>query len=94
MRRIAWTSAARFDLRRLRAWTERHSLGKAQAQARRIREAIERLPDNPRLGRAIPVPDDGEEELRELVLAPYVIRYIVDADRIVVVRLWHGRESR
>ena len=62
-------------------------------QALRIREAIERLPDNPRLGRAIPVPDDGEEELRELVLSPYVIRYTVEADCIVVVRLWHGREE-
>ena len=94
MRRIVWSSPARFDLRRLRAWTERHSPGKARLQAKRIREAIERLPANPRLGRAIPVPGDGEEELRELVLAPYVIRYTVEADRIVVIRLWHGRESR
>lgn len=94
MRRIVWATPARFDLRRLRVWTERYSPATAPLQARRIREAIERLPENPRLGRVVPVPDGGNEELRELILSPYVIRYTVDPERIVVVRLWHGREAR
>jgi plasmid stabilization system protein ParE len=59
-----------------------------------MRNAIESLPDSPRLGRVIPVPDGGPEELRELVVAPYVIRYIVEPQRIVIIRLWHGREDR
>ena len=94
LRKIAWTAPARFDLQRLRAWTERCSPGKAPAQARRIRSAIESLPDSPRLGRAIPVPDGRTEELRGLVVEPYVICYVVEPQRIVVIRLWHGGEDR
>ena len=94
MRKILWTSTARFDLRRLRAWTERYSPTKASVQAQRIRKAIETLPGNPRLGHAISLPDGGSEELRELILAPYVIRYTVAPDHIVIIRLWHGREER
>ncbi len=94
LRGIVWTSPARFDLRRLRAWTERYSPDKASAHARRIRQAIESLPDIPRLGRIIPVPDGGAEELRELIVPPYVIRYIVEPERIGIIRLWHGREDR
>ena len=94
MRTILWTSVARFDLRRLRAWTERYSPANAAAQSRRILFAVEALLDNPRMGYPIAVPDGGEEELRELLLRPYVIRYTVDAERIVIIRLWHGREAR
>jgi len=94
LREIFWASTARFDLRRLRAWTERYSPRKASQQAQRIRKAIETLPDNPRLGHPIVIPDGGSEELRELVLAPYIIRYTVSPDRIVIIRLWHGREAR
>jgi len=94
LRRILWTSPARFDLRRLHAWTERHSPGKAKAQAQRIRKAVESLSGMPRLGRTLAVPDGGTEELRELVLPPYVIRYLVEPERILIVRLWHGREDR
>ena len=94
MRAIFWTSVARFDLRRLRTWTERYSPAKAASQSRRIRIAIEALIDNPRLGHPLPLPDEGDEELRELILAPYVIRYTVAADRVVIIRLWRGREDR
>jgi len=94
LRRIVWTTPARFDLQRLRPWTEGYSPAKAPAQARRIRKAIESLPDSPRLGRVIPVPDGGMEELRELIVAPYVIRYLVEPQRIIIIRLWRGREDR
>ena len=94
LRRIAWTTPARFDLRRLRAWTERHSPGTAKAQAQRLRKAIESLAGMPRLGRIVAVPDGGPEKLRELILPPYVIRYLVEPERILIVRLWHGREDR
>jgi len=94
LRQIAWTTLARFDLRRLRAWTERHSAGKAKAQAQRLRKAIESLAGMPRLGRTIAVPDGGPEELRELIVSPYVIRYLVEPERILIVRLWYSRENR
>jgi plasmid stabilization system protein ParE len=48
----------------------------------------------PRLGRTLAVPDSGAKDLRELVLPPYVIRYLVEPERIVILRLWHDREDR
>ena len=50
--------------------------------------ATESLAENPRLGTKVEVPDGGAEELRQLVIAPYVMRYVVEIDRIVVLRLW------
>ena len=94
LRRIVWTSPARFDLRRLRAWTGRHGSTRAKAQAQRIRRAVESLSGMPRLGRTLAVPDGGAKDLRELVLPPYVIRYLVEPERIVILRLWHDREDR
>jgi len=94
LKRIQWATSARFDLRRLRVWTERYSgREKARVQARRIKRAAESLAENPRLGTKVEVPDGGAEELRQLVIAPYVMRYVVEIDRIVVLRVWHSREN-
>ncbi len=93
-RDIFWTEPARFDLRRLRAWVERYG-GKesAAAQAQRLTRVIESLHDNPRMGVRQTVPDGGAEELRELVVKPYIIRYVVTESALVIIRIWHGKEN-
>ena len=91
-RRIHWSEPARFDQRRLRAWVERHRSDRARADGQRLKRAIEHLQTHPRMGRRVPVPDGGPEELRELSIAPYVIRYVLTEDAIIIVRIWHGRE--
>lgn len=93
---IQWARPARFDLQRLKTWAERYGGAKsAQALARQLRQAVERLSLHPRLGRAVPPPLDNDlEDLRELAVAPFVIRYAVKLDRIVIIRVWHGREQR
>lgn len=91
---IFWTEPARFDLRRLSAWVERHSPGKEKQEALRIQTAVNNLAELPRVGKRISVPDQGKEELRELFIAPYVIQYVVAEKAIWVIRLWHYRENR
>ena len=92
-RKIVWTEPARFDLRRLKVWTERNSLPeKAKNEGQRLKQAIETLQYNPRLGTRQPMPDTGNEELRELVVKPYIIRYVLEDERIVLIRMWHSRE--
>jgi plasmid stabilization system protein ParE len=48
----------------------------------------------PRLGRQL----SGREEYRQLVLdvlnAPYVFQYRFDGERLVMLRVFHGREKR
>ena len=41
-------------------------------------------------------PVQGLEEVRELVAGNYVVRYlhIEDEDRVVILRIWHGKEYR
>ena len=49
---------------------------------------------NPKLGRAIA----GRQDYRQIVLrvlnAPYVIQYRLDGERLVILRVYHGREHK
>jgi plasmid stabilization system protein ParE len=66
----------------------------APAVAREIRDKAQLLSKFPRLGRPIA----GRTEYRQLVLqvlnAPYVFQYRFDGERLVILRIFHGREAR
>jgi plasmid stabilization system protein ParE len=48
------------------------------------------LRDQPALGKEV----EELPDVRELVAWDYVVRYTVRGDAVVVLRVWHGRESR
>lgn len=83
------------DLDRLRAFLEANDPNAARRVGRMLVDAIDSLARFPDRGRSLP---DGD--LRELVVpfgsSAYVVRYVHSAelDRVVIVRVWHGRESR
>jgi toxin ParE1/3/4 len=85
--KIKWHRLARQDLRQVRAYIARDDPQAAAKIAQSIRSAIERLPDNPALGRPGRVIDT-----RELVVTgtPYLVPYTVVDDEIVVLRILHG----
>jgi toxin ParE1/3/4 len=90
---LRWAPEAVRDLARLRALLDDRNPAAAKRAARRIREAAAALREQPELGRIV-----VGEEFRDL-LAPfgggaYVLRYRLDPDAVVVVRVWHGREER
>jgi plasmid stabilization system protein ParE len=90
---LRWTPEAVEDLIRLREFIGDKNPSAAARAARRIREAAAVLREQPELGLVA----DGEE-FRDLV-APfgggaYVLRYRIDEDAVVVVRVWHSREER
>lgn len=92
---LQWASTARFDLRRLRAWAELYNSAETvQTLASYLRQAAERLVVHPHLGRCVALPDYGTEDLRELVAGPFVTRYVVERERLVILRVWHNREQR
>ncbi len=94
MREIYWTEPARQDLARLRSWVKLYAPSKERSEAERIKDALHTLRELPRIGKRISVPDGKTEELREILVAPYVIFYTVEEKSIQVIRLWHYREDR
>jgi plasmid stabilization system protein ParE len=62
--------------------------------AREIVAKSRALSEHPLFGRALA----GRQEYRQVILrvlnAPYVFQYRVMKDRLVILRVFHGRESR
>ncbi len=81
---------------RLRAFIAKHNPAAAERLARRLIQGIERLLRNSRLGRRVTVAPDqmAPEEIRDWVVGEYVVRYLIADERIVVLRVWHGKEQR
>ena len=84
---IKWHRKARQDLRHLRAYIAEDNPQAAASVARSILQAVERLPENPAIGRPGRVMGT-----RELVVAgtPYLVPYRVMGDVIVILRVLHG----
>lgn len=93
--KIIVSQAALADLARLRAFLEGKSPRAADRAVATLTAAVQSLDDFLERGRS-----SGAGNLRELVIpfgqSNYLMRYAYRAemDEIVVVRVWHGRESR
>jgi plasmid stabilization system protein ParE len=89
------SQAALADLERLRAFLADKSPGAADRAVACLIAAIESLDHFPERGRQVSVPNT-----RELIVpfgrSNYVVRYAyrTEADEVVVIRIWHGREVR
>lgn len=92
--KIEWSVAAVADLGRFANFLQERHPGLARTVAATIIEKTRVLMEYPRLGRAI----EGREEYRELVLqvlnAVYVFQNRLEGERIVMLRVFHGREAR
>lgn len=94
--KLALSREARDDLVRLRAFIAAHDPSAAERVARRLIRGIERLIRFPRLGRRV-IAAPGElapEEIRDWLVGDYVVRYLIADDRVIVLRVWHGKEQR
>jgi plasmid stabilization system protein ParE len=92
--RLLWLPEALDDLERLFEFLVERDPDAAGRALRVIESAADHLGDFPELGR--PMGDDTER--RELVIpfgaGAYVLRYRLHHDSVVIVRVWHGRETR
>jgi plasmid stabilization system protein ParE len=92
--KLEWSAAALADLDRFAAFLHEHHPQLAAIVATEICAKAEILSEHPLLGR----PLAGRPEFRELVLdvliALYVFRYATDGNRLVMLRVFHGRERR
>jgi plasmid stabilization system protein ParE len=91
---IEWSDDALRDLERFAAFLQERHPALAPVVARAIIDRAQLLSEFPQLGR----PVDGRTEYRQVVLqilnAPYVFQYRFSQDRLVILRVFHGREVR
>jgi plasmid stabilization system protein ParE len=91
---LEWSAAALRDLDRFAEFLQRNHPSLANVVAREIVRKAAVLSDIPLLGRPIA----GREEYRQVVLqvlnAAYVFQYRYDGERLVMLRVFHGREKR
>jgi toxin ParE1/3/4 len=83
---VVWTFAALADLEGIRRYIGNFNPYAAQDMAARIIEAGNSLANFPYRGRSVP-----GTQLRETTLArPYIIRYRVEPNRVLILRVRHG----
>ena len=92
MMRIQWTSKALTDLLRLHEFLARRNKPAAALVMRSLAVAPDRLKDQPRIGERLE--EFEPREVRRIVVGHYELRYEVQRSSVVVLRLWHTRESR
>ena len=91
---LEWSAEALADLDRFATFLQKQQPSLAGTVAQEIIDKAQMLSEHPLLGRAI----EGREEYRQIVLqvlnAAYVFQYRYDGNRVVMLRVFHGRESR
>lgn len=92
--KVEWSAAALADLGRFEDFLRERHPTLSVIVAREIIAKTRVLSEHPLLGRAFA----GRKEYRQAVLqvlnAAYVFQYRVMEDRLVILRVFHGRESR
>jgi toxin ParE1/3/4 len=90
---IRLSPTAVLDVERLRTFLDQNNPDVTRRALARIWTAIERLQEFPALG--IPTKD---ADVRQIVIrfgaSGYIVRYVAEANDIVITRIWHGREAR
>jgi plasmid stabilization system protein ParE len=92
--KLEWSAMALADLDRFSTFLHDRDPRLAKTVAREIIQKAQILQEHPELGRSI----EGSKEYREVVLqvlnALYIFQYACDSERIVMLRVFHGREAR
>lgn len=91
--KISYTKKAVEDLQRLREFIEIKNPTASNRIANELLAGINKLKDFPQIG--LPVDEAPDpEQIRDLFVANYTIRYLLGNQHIVILRLWHGRELK
>lgn len=88
---LVWSPEAVEDAEKIAAYIEHDSPWYAKAVISKIVETVEAIPDFPEMGRA--VPELGDVMIRERFVHRYRVIYRLDAGRILIVAVIHGRQD-
>ena len=92
--KLIWEPGAFDDLTQLREFIRPHNPKAPANAAKRIIETANLFLAHPHLGHPI----DDLPEFNGLFIPfgqrGYVLRYRIDDEKIIILRIWHGREDR
>jgi plasmid stabilization system protein ParE len=92
--RLVWLAETRDDIQRLYDFLIDKDPRAAERAVRAIQLGAKRLKELPRIGHRM----DDDTGRRELFIpfgaGAYVLRYRIDRDTVIVIRVWHSREAR
>ena len=94
MTRVLWLPEALDDVERLHDFLIRKDPAAAARAVRTILNGAVRLQEQPELGRPLADGTDRREIVVPFGAGAYVLRYRIDRESAVIIRVWHNRETR
>ena len=92
--RLEWSAVALADLDRFAAFLHDRHPRLAAIVAQEILAKARLLEDSPELGRPLSADGHYRQLVLEVLRAKYVFRYRIAGERLVMLRVFHGRERR
>ena len=90
---LDWSEDALADLDRFEAFLENQSPKLAAVVAEEIIARAQLLSRHPKLGRPLSTREEYRQIVMEVLGGSYVFQYRYDGKRIVILRVFHGREA-
>jgi len=87
---LQFTEQALDDLVRLREFIAEKNPAAAQRISEQLIDHIQRLRDQPEIGREL----ETLPGIREWIARDYVVHYLVLSNVLIVLQIWHGKEDR
>ena len=89
--KISYTQEAINDLERLRKFIESKNPFAARRISSELLDGIGNLHTFPKMGLPVARAPDPEA-IRDLFIGQYTVRYLLDEDHLIILRVWHGME--
>ena len=89
--KFRYTHEAIADLERLRSFIEPKNPFAARRISSELLDGINNLHTFPKMGLPVARALDPET-IRDLFISQYTVRYLLDEDYVVILRVWHGKE--
>ena len=91
--KLSYSREAIDDLIQLREFIATKNPKAAQKIAKTIRKGITQLKTFPYLGVEVEQAPNPEM-IRDLIIGNYIVRYLIHAKQIYILRVWHHKEER